>query len=159
MDELEILTQAMKLEKEGREFYLMAADRTRDRETEKIFTELADDETLHYKYVEGQYLALSEAQGWLEFPELTSVESIDAGAPVFPAGLKEVKDLPAEPSDEEALLFALGAETRSYELYSRGAKATDDPHAKRMFESLAAAERAHFDTLMMRFESRFDYPR
>ena len=159
MDELAVLKKGMKLEREGREFYLQAAERSDDPETAGMFRDLAADEVDHYNYIGRQYDALAAGETWVPIPELEKVEAVDVEAPIFPAGVAALEALPEEATDEKALLFALGVEMRSFELYAQSAKETDNQAARRMFQGLASAERQHFNTLMLRYESRFGYPR
>jgi len=158
MDVITVLTQAMNIEKQGEEFYMEAAARSEDPESAQMFQNLASDEQQHYDYIRRQLESHQAGESWIKIPELDSVEAIDAQAPVFPKGLAPVKDLPSEPSMQDALLFGLGAEVKSFELYSKSAKEADSEEAKKMFTKLAGAERGHFDILMMRYESLFDYP-
>lgn len=159
MDELTVLTKAMKLEREGKRFYLQAAEASDDEDTAGMFKTLAEDEEHHYTYIERQHNQLKEGKSWVPIPELNKVQAVDAGAPIFPSGKKAPEVLTAKPSLEDALLFGLDTEVKSYELYKRCSAEIDNPEAKQMFEKLAAAERDHFDTLMMRYESYFGYPR
>jgi bacterioferritin (cytochrome b1) len=159
MDELTVLTKAMKLEREGKRFYLQAAEASQDAETAGMFKTLAEDEEHHYAYIERQVNELKAGKGWVHIPELDQVKPVDAQAPIFPAGKQAPEVLAAKPSLEDALLFGLDTEIKSYELYKNCSLEIDNPEAKQMFEKLAAAERGHFDTLMMRYESHFGYPR
>lgn len=159
MDELTVLTKAMKLEREGKRFYLQAAGASQDPETAGMFKTLAEDEEHHYAYIERQVNELKAGKGWVRIPELDQVQPVDARAPIFPAGKQAPEVLPPKPSLEDALLFGLDTEIKSYELYRHCAGSIDNPEARQMFEKLAAAERGHFDTLMMRYESHFGYPR
>ena len=159
MDELTVLTKAMKLEREGKRFYLQAAGASQDPETAGMFKTLAEDEEHHYAYIERQVNELKAGKGWVHIPELDQVEAVDAQAPIFPAGKQAPEVLPAKPSLEDALLFGLDTEIKSYELYRHCAGSIDNPEARQTFTKLAAAERGHFDTLMMRYESHFGYPR
>ena len=159
MDELTILTKAMKLEREGKRFYLQAAEASEDQETTGMFKALAEDEEHHYAYIERQVNELKAGKDWVHIPELDQVEAADARAPIFPAGMKAPEVLPARPSLEDALLFGLDTEIKSYELYKNCAGSIENPEARQMFEKLAAAEHGHFDTLMTRYESHFGYPR
>lgn len=160
MDEIQVLTQAMKLEQEGREFYRQAAERSRDPQTAEMFRTLSEDETHHYDYIERQYNALKAGDSWKPVPELDSIKAVDdAQALIFPQGVAALEKLPENATDEDALLFALGAEVQSFELYSKSAGETGNPEAKKMFQQLAGAERGHFDLLMMRYESVYGYPR
>ncbi len=159
MNEIQALEQAMKLEQTGRDFYLQAAERSQDPETTKTFRTLADDEMHHYGYIERQYNALKAGGSWKPVPELDLVKEIDAAAPVFPKGIAALEKLPENANDEDALLFGLGIEVNSFELYTKNAGQADNLEAKKMFGRLAVAERGHFDLLMMRYESRYSYPR
>jgi rubrerythrin len=159
MDELTVLTKAMKLEREGKRFYLQAAEASDDPETAGMFKTLAEDEEHHYAYIERQVQQLKAGKGWVAIPELDQVAAVDASAPIFPQGKKAPDVLAANPTLEDALLFGLDTEIKSYELYKHCAGAIDNPDARNMFEKLAAAERGHFDILMMRYESHFGYPR
>jgi rubrerythrin len=159
MDEMTVLTKAMKLEREGKRFYLQAAEASEDQETASMFKTLADDEEHHYNYIERQVNELKAGKSWVHIPELDEVEPVDAGAPIFPAGKEAPAVLQAKPSLEDALLFGLDTEIKSYGLYKTCSLEIDNPEAKQMFQKLAAAERGHFDTLMMRYESHFGYPR
>jgi len=159
MDELTVLSKAMKLEREGKRFYLQAAEASYDEDITGMFKTLAEDEEHHYAYLERQYNQMTEGKSWVSIPELDKVQAVDAGAPIFPSGKKAPDVLSSKPSLEDALLFGLDTEVKSYELYQRCSTEIGNPEAKQMFEKLAAAERGHFDTLMMRYESHFGYPR
>lgn len=158
MNEQEILKQAIKLEQDGLDFYLAAAARSSDDKTVTTFKHLAEEERHHLSYLQRQLSALDAGQTWQVVPELDGVVAIDAAAPVFPRGLSAPNALPENPSDEEAILFAMGAEHKSFELYSESAAAGNDI-ARALFSKLAAVERAHFDQLMSLYEDRFNYPR
>ena len=149
---LEILRGAMQLEREGRDFYLKAAEATRDEKARETFTILADDEEKHYNLVKRQHDALSMDNRWIDLPEVRRVR-IDLDRPLFPKG-KEALERVVTPrsSDLDALLFGLDIENRSYDLYRRAALETRGTPGRAMFEFLAAQERGHFDILMMRYE-------
>lgn len=152
------LKQAMKLELDGRDFYREIADSVNP-EAAEIFNRLADDEVDHYHYVQRQYEALEAGQGWSPISELDIVEEFDAVSTIFPSDLEKVDELPDDPSEEDALIFALGVEDETFRLYANSAEHAKEKEAQQMFMQLASAERKHFNTLMQRYESRFGYPR
>ena len=159
MDAVTVLKQAMKLERDGLDFYLSAAERSSDITTSQLFRDLAADEVHHYNFIGRQYDALVAGETWVAIPDLASVEPADPQAPIFPKGVRALSDLPEKASDEDGLLFALGAEMKSYELYSRSAKEVDDTAARDLFLGLASAEMQHFDLIMARYNALFGYPR
>lgn len=156
---MDILTKAMKLEKDGRTFYLRAAALSDDTDIRKMFAQLAEDEKAHLGYIERQYAALECGEAWCPIPELDKVAPIDVETPVFPADWRRVTELTEEGSLEDALLFALGAEDESIKLYKDGAAKAKNADAQHLFLQLVSAETTHFTTLMQRYESIYGYPR
>lgn len=159
MQDKEVLAQALKLETTGEAFYLDAASKSTDSETAKVYQTLAEDERLHIQFIEKQYAAIERGEGFVHIAELDGVQPIDENAPIFEINLALMEKLPEDAGEEDALLFALGAEVKSFELYVTGAKTASVEAGKEMYRRLAAVERGHFDLLMMRYESRFGYPR
>ncbi|MFB0545442.1 MAG: ferritin family protein [Anaerolineae bacterium] len=157
---LSALTQAIRLEKEGREFYLKAAEWTSDPKGQEMFRSLAEDEELHLKIVQRQYDALADEGKWVRLPEVEKVEPIDLDKPLFPKGREALKEaIPEEASQDDALLFALGLENNSFELYRKAVQETEEPVGKEMYLFLANTERHHFDVLMANYEALYGYPR
>ncbi len=157
MDALEVLKKGMKLEKEGREFYLKAAEKSEVSKTAEVFRSLAEDEKDHYNYVARQYDALEAGKDWIALPNLESIEPADIEAPIFPKGVEALEKVSSDFSDREALLFALDVESKSFKLYHGSAQAVENPEAKKLFYNLAVAETKHFDLLMSRYEAQFGY--
>jgi rubrerythrin len=159
MDALDVLKKGMKLERDGLDFYLHAAECAADAVTAQLFRDLASDEVHHYNLIGREYDALAAGETWVPIPDLQNVEAIDLQEPIFPPGVKACSVLPKQPSDEDALLFALDAESKSFQLYSRSAKETDEPEARKLFLSLGAAEQQHFNLIMARYEALYGYGR
>lgn len=159
MDDVEILSKALKLEQHGERFYADAVVQSSDPDTAKIYAQLADDEKLHADLIAREIEAIKAGKEWLTFPELDEVVPADADAPIFQVNVRLLERLPEEASEQDALLFALGAEVRSYELYMQGAKGSANATAREVYLKLAQMERGHFDLLMTRYESCFPYSR
>jgi len=86
-------------------------------------------------------------------------DTVDAVSVVFPPEKQVLSELPSNPSEEDALLFALAVEDKSFKLYYNSAGIAKNPEAKKLFMQLAGAEQTHFEILMQRYESRFGYSR
>jgi len=148
---LHALEKAIRIEKDGRRFYLQAAERTTDQRGKEIFLSLAHAEEEHLRIVEKQHDSLSRGRGWLALAEMAG--EVDLGRPLFPPGREALeKMVRSDDSDLDALLLALGFENDSYELYRKGYIETDHPQGKAMYEYLADMEREHFETLMRNYE-------
>ncbi len=159
MELMDVLVQAMKLESDGRKFYETIAAHMTDPEAAAMFKKLADDEVDHFNYIERQYQALEAGKSWAAIPEMATVEVIDAVSVVFPPEKEVLAELPTHPTEEDALLFALGVEDKSFKLYYNSAHTAKDPEAQKLFKQLAGAEQIHFNVLMQRYDSRYGYPR
>jgi rubrerythrin len=152
---LDILQSAMRIEQEGRRFYLKAARSTQDKKGQETFATLADDERKHYDLIRRQRTALTSEGRWVGSPDIKPVD-IDLDKPLFPKGMDALKKTVAtRSSDWDALLFGLDIEIKSYDLYRKAASQIDDPLGKQIFEFLAGQEQSHFDVLMMRYDGLF----
>jgi len=151
---LTVLSQALKLEQEGRAFYLQAAEKTQDAKGKAMFLSLADDEAKHAEMIQRQLHALEGGGAYVLLPDL-NVESIDTDSKLFaPENLEE--KMGDKPSDIQALHVALENEVASYDLYHAAAQKIADPAGKQMYQWLAGAERTHFNLLMLNYESLVD---
>ena len=118
-----------------------------------MFRSLAQDESMHQRLIQRQIDHLSAKGKWREIPQAKG-EKAGLNQPIFPQGREGLeKAVRADTTETEALIVALEFETRGYEMYRREAEAVVDPAAREMYEFLAAQERAHFDLLMVNYES------
>ena len=159
MEFKDALMEALKLEQDGRNFHARMAEEAPDEEIRAIFAQLAEDEVDHYNAIQRQYQALETGGTWEPIPGMEPLAELDAVSLVFPSGAKIPEALPDNITEEDALLFALGIEDKSFKLYHNSAQQTQDQAVETWFLQLAGAEQRHFEILMMRYESRFGYPR
>jgi rubrerythrin len=151
---LVILDQAMGIEREGQAFYLRAAGIAQDHEGQEMFRTLAGEEQVHYDVLKRAHSSLSSGGGWVA--PAVNPAPVNLARQLFPKGAKGLQAaVNPETSERDALIFGLGIESRSFDLYVRSAEATADLLGRQTFESLAGQEQAHFDLLMMRFETLF----
>lgn len=148
-DAMATLQQAMRLEQDGRKFYLSAAERTQDPAGKKMFASLAADEQEHFDKLKGEYDALASAGKWLSARSVLDRQPARWQAPAIFSAEKEGAEMALSPAanDLDALNFALAAEKESYELYASSRDKADDPDAKALFAFLAAEERSHYELL------------
>jgi rubrerythrin len=150
---LKALSQALRLEQEGRAFYLQAAERTADAQGRAMFLSLADDERQHAEMIQVQLHGIEGEGVYVLLPDV-SAAPIDVGAKLFPP---ERQALEAKVGDQagdlQALFLALENEIKSFDLYVKAAQETDDAAGKQMYRWLAGAERIHFNLLMSNYES------
>ena len=150
---LRALNQALKLEQEGRAFYLKAAEETLDSKGKAMFLSLATDEERHAEMVQRQ---LREIEGGGTYVLMSGLDApdIDLDAKLFPPERQQVEArIGRNPNELDALHVALENEIRSYDLYRAAAKETESEAGRRMYRWLAGAEMTHFDLLMSNYES------
>ena len=149
---LTALSQALRLEHEGRAFYLQVAEKTRDATCRATFLSLADDERMHGEMIERQLHALEGEGQYVLLPDI-SAPDIDLGAKLFaPSRAQAVAKAGSHVLDIDALHLALEMEIKSYDLYRQAAQRTPDAAGAQMYRWLASAEMTHFNLLMGNYE-------
>lgn len=148
---LKALSQALKLEQDGRAFYLKAFEETVDEKGKAMFLSLADDERLHAEMVQRQLHALEGDGHYVLLPDL-GAPAIDLNHQIFAPDKLEAK-AGVNPSEIDALHVALEAEIASYDLYRAAAQEAEDGPGKEMYTWLSKAELTHFNLLMENYES------
>jgi rubrerythrin len=150
---LKALTQALRLEQEGRAFYLQAAEETIDEKGKAMFQSLADDEAKHADMIQRQLRTIERGGNYLLLPDVNAPD-IDLGKKLFPPGAEAARKAADQATNElEVLQMALDNEIRSYDLYRAAAQLTVDEAGRAMYAWLARAEMQHFDLLMANWES------
>jgi len=135
----EALKQAIKVEEEGKQFYLQAAEKCQSVLAQRIFEELARDEDLHIKKIHEIYGRLKEEKPVGEW--VTSVGEPSRLEKVFQESL--VEKASASSDDLEALRFAQDREEESVKYYEDLARESPDPQEKRFYLTLSYEERGH----------------
>lgn len=150
---LKPISQALKLEQEGREFYLKAAEESLNEKARALFLSLADDERIHAEMIQRQLHAIEGEGKYVLIPDL-NVPAIDLNARLFPPERAQVEaKIGQNPNELDVLHVALENEIKSYDLYRQAAIEADSEEARTMYRWLANAELTHFNLLMSNYES------
>jgi rubrerythrin len=144
---LEILREAMHIEKEGGKFYTRAAKVCRDRFAAEVFTRLAGDELNHLEKLELVYDNLAENSEWL-----VEMDLLNPGRKVLEA--TEVFDNDISPADDGldqagAIDRGIKAEEDSIRLYKKALEGCKGPNAggTAVFKWLLDFEKGHLKEL------------
>ena len=139
----EVLQLAVRMEIDGKAFYLKASQRSSNRLGKDLFQQLANEEDVHRKKFEQIYEAIKRGQGWpdVEPPaekgkRLKSLFSEATRA----LGIK----VKVGESELEAIKIGLDMEKKSYDLYHSRSEEEALPVEKRFYEALAGEERGHY---------------
>jgi rubrerythrin len=143
---LQALKDAVQMELEGRQFYLEAAKKVKSEGVREILEYLAESEKYHIQKFNEIYQGLEKDPAW--------TESIAAFSPPkhepYVCVLAMTKDDQASggQDDLQALRTGLKMEECSIDYYTKQARETANPLARRFFMSVAHEERGHYLMLM-----------
>ena len=146
--DLKILESAIKLEEDGRKFYLKASKEAKNVPAKKLLASLADEELKHIELINQIQEGLKEDKDWADFEKFVSKEAKARMKLVFkPVALSEKRRLKADPSNLEAIKIAMEKERLSYDFYDEQTRATNVKIAKVFYNRLKIEEEKHYDLL------------
>lgn len=141
---LDILKMAILMEKRGVAFYTTVSGQTSDPEISTIFKIMAEEETIHVKFLSEQFLSFEKNK---EFtcPNLQD-PSADGIANMILS--EEVKNrISAAGYEAAAISAAIDMEKKAIEVYSEQAGKAGDPNEKALFNWLSDWEKGHLKIL------------
>lgn len=137
----DVLTSAVKLEKDGRDFYLDIASSAANEYAARTFESFAEDEKKHITWIkemmdEGSSFAHSDRQEVSRiYGKLQSIFK------TIPEDRK--KELAAAPDDIAQIDIAIGKEEESIRAYGEWAEQADDEEIRKLFSILVDFEKNH----------------
>ncbi len=140
-----ILEEAIRFEKEGREFFLKAAEKAKTYMTKVIFQTIAEEELDHIRKVKKIYESdlVSEGQEILQ-----DVSKQKALQNIFEEAREQMGEgVRVNPDEIESIRLAIQLEFKGHEFYSRLAQEASSHFEKKFYQHLAEEELVHFSTL------------
>ncbi|MFC1934001.1 ferritin family protein [Chloroflexota bacterium] len=148
---LEALQIAVRMEIDGKEFYLKASRESGNELGKKLFQSLAAEEDIHRQKFEEIYGAISNKNAWpvVAF-QRDSGKKLET---LFAKAMGEIaSDIRATATELDAVKMAMDLENKTCDFYrSQEKKATHDVE-KDFYQSLAAEESAHHLVLLDYYE-------
>ncbi len=141
---LDILKQAILLEKRGFSFYTTVARQTTDADIRKVFQIMADEETLHVKFLSDQFAYYDKNKTFLK-TDLPDFNNDGIASLVLTEEVK--KKISAAGFEAAAIAAAIDMEKRAIEIYSAQASQAADPAEKELYAWLADWEKTHLKVL------------
>lgn len=142
---LEILKNAILLEKRGKAFYQKVADGSDHPDVKRIFRAMAEEEANHLAVLSDQFKSFQQNQRFLPADTVPKSDS-DLAARILSQSLKQA--IAAADFEAAAISAAISMEERAVNLYAEQAEATDDPDEKALYEWLSQWERDHLNFLL-----------
>ena len=141
---LDILKNAILLERRGYSFYSKVAAQAEDEAVKRFFTLMADEENLHIQVLADQFKFYQEAKSFKSMDEDT-LKSRALADRILTDELKQ--KIGAAEFEAAAVAAAMAMEKSAIQLYSDRASAAADPDEKKLYAWLADWEGTHLDFL------------
>jgi rubrerythrin len=146
--DVRILESAIKMELDGRKFYLKAAKTAKNAIAKKLLVSLADQELEHIERIKEISEGLKHEKDWVDFQGVINRQAKKKLALVFRHLSKaEIKKLKADPSNIKAIEISMKKETKSYDYYDKQSKETGIRIAKIFYDRLKKEEEHHYELL------------
>jgi rubrerythrin len=145
---IDALKTALRVEQEGRQFYVTASQRASEPTAGETLASLAEDEARHEQYILKELDNISSGT-WVRPEQLTESHPVRmAGSFIFPVNPENAADWAERAAnDADAMRMAMGMERKSYELYHNAEMNVAEPAGKAFFHFLAEWETNHYKLL------------
>jgi rubrerythrin len=139
---LQALQTALKMEVDGKEFYLQASRASTNKIGQELLKKLAGEEDVHREVFQKIYNQLKESQDWPE-AKYTGDNGKNLQT-VFTKALKAMqKNAQTIPSEMDAIKTAMDLENKTYDFYTSRSQSALFNSEKQLYESIAMQERVH----------------
>jgi len=142
---LDILKQAILLERRGKAFYENIAEKAENKSVQEVFDMLAKEEQKHIQTLSEQFKAYHKDKKFIS-GDIYEKDTSSVASKVLTREIKE--KISAAGFEAAAISAGIAMEERAVKLYSESAKNASDPEAKALYEWLAGWEREHLSMLM-----------
>lgn len=138
---IDILKEAILLERKGKAFYSSVAEKTDSVSTKKIFSLMADEEEEHIKFLSKQFVHYEKTKSFLKLDGYVENPEEEVSMRVLSEAMK--KEISAASFEAAAISAAMDFETRAVKVYSERAEEAIDPNEKALYKMLADWEKSH----------------
>jgi rubrerythrin len=143
---LQALKNAVQMELEGRQFYLEAAKKVESAGVREILEYLAESEKYHIEKFNQIYRSLEKDPTWTE--PLAAFKPPQAEPYVCVLAMSKENQASGGKDDLQALRTGINMEECSIDYYTKLARETNNPLARRFLMSIAHEERGHYLMLL-----------
>jgi rubrerythrin len=142
---LDILKQAIVLERRGKAFYKNIAEKAENKAVREVFDMLAKEEQKHIQTLSEQFKAYRKDKKFIS-GDLYEKDTTRIASKILTREIKE--KISAAGFEAAAISAGIAMEERAIKLYSESAQNASDPEARALYEWLATWEREHLNMLM-----------
>lgn len=148
------LLTAIRAERDGAHFYLMAAQTCEDPKGKEVFQQLAGEEVDHQRFLYAQYKALQETGHTDQGTKLKRKLDLMDESPIFSLKIKD--RLNQAHFEMTALSIGIQLELSAMNFYKEAAAEAEDPQVNALFEELSDWESGHYHALLRQQELLID---
>ncbi len=143
------IKEAIRLEINGRKFFMHASDITEHEKGKKMFRFLADEEIKHMKVFGKLFSQILDSEDWKQY---IRDEELRGESPLIEK-LKERMKNEEGKGEVEALRVGMELEKSAIDFFSKASFGADDSMAKKIFREIGEEEKFHFDLLQAQYDS------
>ena len=143
------IKEAIRLEINGRKFFLHAADITEHEKGKKMFKFLADEEVKHMEVFGKLFSQILASEDWKQY---IRDEELRGESPLVEK-LKENMKKGEGKGEVEALRVGMELEQNAINFFNKASADADDATAKKIFREISEEEKFHFDLLQAQYDS------
>ncbi len=140
---IDILKEAILLERRGKAFYTQAARNSESKSAKKIFEMMAEEEEEHINFLTRQFKNYVQHHEFLD--NETPPEEDSTATEILTEQIK--KEIDAASFEAAAISAAIDFENRAIKIYSQRAEEATDPKEKELYQMLADWEKTHHHLL------------
>ncbi len=142
---LPLLEAALRAERDGFEFYSLAAERSDDAGAKDVFSHLADEERRHFDALQKEYRSILDGAGWDANVILGERWEPARAGRIFSDGFRE--RIEGRHLEMSALSIGILLEKDAEALYRKAADGERDPAIQAFLRELAEWEGEHYEML------------
>jgi len=137
---VDILKEAILLERRGKAFYTTAARQTESDAARKIFEMMAAEEDEHINFLSKQFAFYEKNKSFMKVDDVADTDDSTVMAILSEEIRKQIN---AASFEAAAISAAMDFETRAVQIYSDRAESATDKNEKEMYQMLADWEKGH----------------
>jgi len=142
---LDILKQAILLERRGKIFYESISKKVENKAVQKVFDMLAEEELKHIQTLSDQFKAYRENKNFISGDFYTE-DTSNAASKVLTQEIKE--KISAAGFEAAAISAGIALEERAIQFYKKSAQTAGNDKTKALYNWLAEWERDHLNILL-----------
>ncbi len=143
------IKDAIRLEINGRKFFMHAADITEHEKGKKMFRFLAQEEVKHLKVFGKLFSQILDGEDWKQY---IRDEELRGESPLIEK-LKETMKNEEGKGEVEALRVGMDLEQNAIDFFTKASFGAEDSTAKKIFREIGEEEKFHFDLLQAQYDS------